>query len=402
MIEYAVREHFPDLPPSMGPVPYARNYLEKLIQVPFRIPSLGLAETRIYITLLQAEAVLGAEHIQFKKMLDSAREELKRPWLSRGLDISTVGQAFDGQIPTAVAMAVKISVQISAILTDGTRGNPRQIKRFLNSMNLRRAIADERGFGDEIDNAVLAKIMLAESFAADLYKQLSRLAVTAPDGKAAAIIQLEAAVKPPGTNETGESSGRRRSSPAALRTEPDVEEWLKSEWVKGWATIDPSLGGVDLRPYVFATRDKRSYLGGLAASGHLEGIVERLMGPRLAVSGMATEVSKLSGLEPEQVFDAVTSAIQMTEDLMREPKGIHGLILLVGQHAGLQRRLCKFLAELPAAKLGAWAPSNFGSVFTDPGVASEFTTLLNSWATQTDSSKLKNAAIGVLKVAGGA
>jgi predicted KAP-like P-loop ATPase len=39
MIEYAVREHFPDLPPSSGPVSYARNYLEKLIQVPFRIPA---------------------------------------------------------------------------------------------------------------------------------------------------------------------------------------------------------------------------------------------------------------------------------------------------------------------------------------------------------------------------
>ncbi|WP_448044260.1 Qat anti-phage system associated protein QatB [Bradyrhizobium liaoningense] len=34
MIEYAVREHFPDLPPSSGPISYARNYLEKLIQVP--------------------------------------------------------------------------------------------------------------------------------------------------------------------------------------------------------------------------------------------------------------------------------------------------------------------------------------------------------------------------------
>ena len=52
MIEYAVREHFPDLPPSSGPVSYARNYLEKLIQVPFRIPALGVAETRVYVTLL--------------------------------------------------------------------------------------------------------------------------------------------------------------------------------------------------------------------------------------------------------------------------------------------------------------------------------------------------------------
>ena len=59
MIEYAVRKHFPDLPDSTGPRDYARNYLEKLIQVPFRIPALGETETRIYVTLLLAGVELG-------------------------------------------------------------------------------------------------------------------------------------------------------------------------------------------------------------------------------------------------------------------------------------------------------------------------------------------------------
>ncbi|HGP5703694.1 TPA: P-loop NTPase fold protein, partial [Vibrio cholerae O1] len=59
MIEYAVRKHFPDLPDSTGPRDYARNYLEKLIQVPFRIPALGETETRIYVTLLLAGAEIG-------------------------------------------------------------------------------------------------------------------------------------------------------------------------------------------------------------------------------------------------------------------------------------------------------------------------------------------------------
>ena len=40
MIEYAVRKHFPDLPDTTGPQTYSRNYLEKLIQIPFRIPAL--------------------------------------------------------------------------------------------------------------------------------------------------------------------------------------------------------------------------------------------------------------------------------------------------------------------------------------------------------------------------
>jgi hypothetical protein len=51
-IEYSVRKHFPELPETTGPRDYARSYLEKLIQVPFRIPALGETETRIYVTLL--------------------------------------------------------------------------------------------------------------------------------------------------------------------------------------------------------------------------------------------------------------------------------------------------------------------------------------------------------------
>jgi predicted KAP-like P-loop ATPase len=74
MIEYAVREHFPDLPAASGPLTYARNYLEKLIQVPFRIPALGGAETRIYTTLLLIEAEIGEDHEDFAKLLATARE----------------------------------------------------------------------------------------------------------------------------------------------------------------------------------------------------------------------------------------------------------------------------------------------------------------------------------------
>lgn len=73
MIEYAVRKHFPDLPDSTGPRDYARNYLEKLIQVPFRIPALGEAETRIYVTLLLTGAEIGENDADYGKLIAVAR-----------------------------------------------------------------------------------------------------------------------------------------------------------------------------------------------------------------------------------------------------------------------------------------------------------------------------------------
>ena len=83
MIEYSVRRHFPDLPiPAAGATSYARSYLEKLIQVPFRVPALGVAETRAYITLLLAGASVGEDDPLFGKLLAAAREDLRRPWQS--------------------------------------------------------------------------------------------------------------------------------------------------------------------------------------------------------------------------------------------------------------------------------------------------------------------------------
>ena len=63
MIEYAVRRHFPELGATAGTVGtkasnFTKNYLEKLIQLPFRLPQLNATETRRFITLLLIEEAL--------------------------------------------------------------------------------------------------------------------------------------------------------------------------------------------------------------------------------------------------------------------------------------------------------------------------------------------------------
>jgi predicted KAP-like P-loop ATPase len=401
MIEYAVREHFPDLPPSSGPVPYARNYLEKLIQVPFRVPSLGLAETRIYVTLLLAENALGPDDERFQKMLDAARAELKRPWESRGFDRAAIEKAIGADVPAEVDQALVISSQVAKVLTDGTRGNPRQIKRFLNSMMLRYAIAEERGFADDIKRPVLAKIMLAERFSPDFYEQVARAAASSQNGGSEALARFEDLVRISAEEEkpVAKSEGRGGSRKAVDVAPPsDVDEWMKSEWAKNWAAIDPPLKDVDLRPYVFVTRDKRSYLGGLAASSHLEALVEKLMGPRLMARGASAEIGKLAGAEPEEVFEAIRGRILQTDSFEGEPKGVQGLIPLVEAHPGLQRRLLGFLKDLPTAKLGVWAATNWTTCFRDPAIAAEFTELLRGWSEGTENKTLASASQSVIKL----
>ncbi|WP_068635430.1 Qat anti-phage system ATPase QatA [Thauera butanivorans] len=402
MIEYAVREHFPDLPPSSGPVSYARNYLEKLIQVPFRIPALGLAETRVYVTLLLAENALGAKDERFLRLLDTARNDMRRPWMSRGLDRKAVEATVGSPLPSEVEQALVISAHVTKILSDGTRGNPRQIKRFLNSMMLRHAIAEERGFGTDVQRPVLAKIMLAERFYPDFYEQIARLAANTADGKPEAITLFEQSVRTPQKDveedkPTGKGA-RKQAEAKSIVLPAEVEEWTKNEWAKAWAAIDPPLSGVDLRPYVFVTRDKRSSLGGLVAASHLEGLVEKMFGPSMMVQAIAGDVAKLAGPEPEEVFEAVRSRILQHDNFASKPKGVDGMVKLVETHPALQRKLLEFVRELPTTKVGAWAASSWGKCFSDTGIASEFSAVLQAWAEQTDNKFLQAAAQGIVQL----
>lgn len=401
MIEYAVREHFPDLPPSSGPVSYARNYLEKLIQVPFRIPALGLAETRVYVTLLLAENALSATDPRFQKLLAAAREDMRRPWKSRGLDRKIVEASMGGTIPPEVDQALVISAHVTKILSEGARGNPRQIKRFLNSMMLRHAIAEERGFGAEVQRPILAKIMLAERFYPDFYEQIARLAAKATDGKPEAIARFEDSVRMSQVEVVADDLAEKAAGKARPKSPPlpaEVDEWSKNEWAKGWASIDPPLSDVDLRPYVFVTRDKRSSLGGSVAASHLEGLIDKLMGPRMMARGAAQEISKLTGPETEEVFEAIRGRILQADSFSTEPKGIQGLISLVEAHHHLQRRLLDLIRELPVTKIGAWAASSWGTCLSEPSVVAEFQNILNSWVEQTENKVLHATAQAVIKM----
>src|SRR3546814_10629493 len=66
-----------------------------------------------------------------------------------GLDRKAVEKALGG-VPVEVERAMELAGRIAPVLADGARGNPRQIKRFINTMMLRLAIAEERGFRDEL------------------------------------------------------------------------------------------------------------------------------------------------------------------------------------------------------------------------------------------------------------
>lgn len=406
MIEYAVRKHFPDLPSSTGPQTYARNYLEKLIQVPFRIPPLGVTETKIYVTLLLIGADLDENDPEFGKLITAARERLKRPWSGETIDATLIKETM-GDKAALANQALILSDQIGPILANGSKGNPRQIKRFLNALMLRKRTADARGFGEEIGITILAKLMLAEQFMPRLFEQIAHKAVSSPDGICDELNQLEAAaasgdepkpemIRPSGarTAKTGRkvalSDDSSKESGSTL-----LKEWLENQQFLEWAAIRPPLTGVDLRPYLFVTKDRKNYFGTATALGLLATITELLLGPKISIQAREEDIKQLSIAEANSAFEQVRSHIISNDEFETEPDGIAGMSILVKAHPTLQANLLDFLEGLPGDRLGFWVVKGWSDVIKDADKLERFQKLLERWSTVP---KLKAVIASTLRI----
>ncbi len=381
MVEYAVRRHFPELPAS-GPHDYARNYLEKLIQVPFRIPSLGDTETRIYVTLLLVGAVIGEEDEDFAKLIDAGREKLKRPWESKPLDAAAVKLAL-GEKAEGVQEMLALSDQIGPMLASGSKGNPRQIKRFLNALLLRKGIAEARGFGDDIQLPLLGKLMLAERFMPTEFGQIAADAASASDGICKDIGLLE--------KHLADTTAKQKFDDESL-----VAEWADSEIMQEWASLEPKLGATDLRPYLFVAKDRKDYFVASSKLGRLAGIVEQLLGPKLTVRTMLAEIRALAGPDAAAVFEELHSHIMGNGDLTKKPAGADGIAALVEIHPALETNLLDFLESLPQDKVGAWPTG--GWVIKDQANITRFDLLMVRWSSVTTNKVLQAAATTIRKV----
>jgi hypothetical protein len=407
MIEYAVRKHFPDLPDTTGPQTYARNYLEKLIQVPFRIPALGETETRIYVTLLFVGAELGEDDLEFAKLIAVARDRLKRPWTGAVLDTATVKAAL-GEKANRAQNALMLSDQVGPILASGTKGNPRQIKRFLNTLLLRQASAQARGFGDDVKLPVLAKLMLAERFLPRLFDQIATSAASAADGTCADVATLEETVterkgqkaKPVAAPAESKAGSRATVVPKLevmkAAESAQLSEWLSSPAVRSWAEIEPAIGKSDLRPYLFVTKDRKDYFGATTILGKLASVAEKLLGSKFVVQGFESELRQLAVPEASQVLDLLRGRIVGSDTFETEPAGAAGIAVLVKAQPALQGNLLDFLEGLPRQRLGPWACSGWEGVIKDADHNHRYDQLLELWK-KDGSQFLKTAADAVLR-----
>lgn len=229
IIENAIHERYKTpLQQTTISSPYS-DYLEKLIQLPYKLPKLSYSEQETYVTLLLCSKMenenlfptIHKKYIEFRK---------KDKHSKYGLD------KIQKDNPTVNFGTTSGYLSIIPIMSSFLNGNPRQLKRFLNTFDMRRRMADVAGFR-EIDPEILVKLMVLE-YNSQLRQYIEDLYARQKD--------------------TGFIKGMKRVEEQAAGGEVKENGW-KDLWNtpdgKRWLSTKPSLANKNLRNYFWISRE---------------------------------------------------------------------------------------------------------------------------------------------------
>ncbi len=403
VVRDAVRLRYPQAS-SASETDLPREYLEKIVQVPLRIPPLGAAETESYLNLLVAQRFLATEQAA------ACRLKAAEIRAAGGLAVSmNVGLARDaaGVLPSVAEREFELMGRIARLLAAGLKGNPRQVKRYLNAFEMRARTAERRGLG--LDRAVLAKLLMLE-YSEPLRLRDLNVWQLAAAGHPEQIAQLEAHVgiaKPASrTPDDGHSdekppSKQQPAKPAAKKPDldPTMRQWAESSWLTGWLLLSPSLAEVDLAPYLELARASLPALAARARA--LPAELQRLL--ELMCSGAADVreggVAAAKALDEGQIRGLVEAGLERLNGLeVHEPLAL-SLSELAALFPQLLADVLSGLRGLPYATMKAPFP---GMIHKRLGALapSEVQELLRAWAGQDVNPRVATAANQTLTTIG--
>lgn len=352
MIKHAVRKHFDD--PSTALV---TNYFDKLIQIPIRVPTLGTQEVRAYMFLLfvhQSSLDKGDQ----ETIRIAVCEQLKDSWKGKRVDRAFV-QGLGVSIPAALAAQLDTAERLTPLMATATgiAGNPRLIKRFLNTLSIRMAVA--RSQGVTVDEQVLAKLLLFERLAPpELYLQLAAAITDSADGKPAFLRPLE-----PGGD--GRTEGL------------NMEHW-GAPFAREWLALAPPLCDEDMRGAIYVSREHLPVVNTDAGmSAQAAEVLEALVSAPSESAVLRGEIAALNQADMQMIFDKLID-VARREEVWGVPAILDALLEIArnGEHFGTS--LAGFLGERPPTQIDPsivpkirkedWAPKLFDKWTSDSEV----------------------------------
>lgn len=225
----------------------AKLYLHKIVQTTIPLPALSRFDTEAYLFLLLAKAELGDDEAAYTTFVTKCDELRVGGGSLDDLEV-TEGSAFAEHLVTAT--------RLTPILYEKFHGNPRRIKRFLNDLNVRQAVARRRGFElkpDEVAKLMVLERILTGDFETvlgwlasnQLRDKLDALDVAA-NGR---VEEVGDTTLEPSDNEAPKDGGTRKKS-AAPEPEPARDDDF-SDTLRRWAKLPPVLDVSSISGYLY-------------------------------------------------------------------------------------------------------------------------------------------------------
>lgn len=323
-IRYAVQMKYPDVEGNQ--IDIGKEYLEKLIQYPIRIPQLGQKEVEFYIMYLLFEKDFDDDLPLIRNIIKGEKE---KDFLDFELTYELIKEK-STDLAEKLKDTISLSKQISSVLAKGLNGNPRHCKRFLNAMELRIMMANYRKI--PLDRRILAKLMLVEYFKDTFYKRLAQLQVN-ENGRPTEIIKIE--------------EGKWEEAEI-------LNIWKDDIWIAEWLTdVEPPLANEDLRPYFYFSRESQkniSFTKTQNLSRDAVKIIQHLLSGSDSLRNEAIKLaSNISDFEASSILNELASKLESSTEI--EKSLFQSFIEWGGSRTELQVDTIAILERLPVDKI---------------------------------------------------
>ena len=352
-VTYAIRSKFNDIEGINMDI--GKEYQEKLIQYPIRIPCMNKDETEFYIMCLLSEKELCEK--DFKDLLNYLQKKRKENPLEFIITMEILRE-YNESIATKLNESLVLAKQLSGILTQGLNGNPRQCKRFLNTLDMRQKMAKYKNV--TLKSNVLAKIMEVEYFQTSFRKMVNLL------GDNLLNKELE-----------GFETDQEDKISA-------LEPWKNELWVKRWMKAKPLLSEEKLENYFYFMRTsiKNNVFTSIEKmSEEAKKIFEALLKHSDAAFNQAKKIiDKMSVFDQNQILDGLYEDIVGEEKYDRDK--IKFFLLWGGLNEQLQENTIKYCADLSAKKISTSHIPYFEGFYAQCKNQEEMKVILERWKSE--------------------
>lgn len=323
MIRHSVAEHYKDLSYR-----HQIDYLDKLIQIPIRVPKAGVLEIRAYLYMLYAiQQKLPTEKLaDLRQFLEN---HLQQSWQNQSLKPEQAAETIGEQNNQTLLADFERANRISPLLANSPNihGNPRIVKRILNTIKMRAKIADKRQM--PLNEAIITKLVIFERCVdSDVVTKFYQL-INTEDGEPELLKELE---------------NNNEQKLSTLSENKPIQEFIKE-----WAKLEPKLSDVDLRAAIYLSRETiplNTYTAQLSQKAQDALSILFKTTSRTGSQNTKNAIQQLTIDEKISVMETLIEQLRKADDWSEPPNSFTGACLLAASSEDGAKILNRFIIEL--------------------------------------------------------